>query len=253
MTTMTPPDVADVLAARGDGVRVLVVDSGVEITHPALATDGAAAPVSCFHLRPGADGRLAVAPDPAGGDTFGHGTAVAGIVRAHAPAATLHSLRVLGGDLRASSDAILTGLAWAVEQAYDVVNCSFGTTSSVYLGDYKWIVDRAFCRNVILVSACSNADFRQTWYPASFPSVLSTDFGRVEGLRLKRRTGQLVEFVARGEGVEVAWKGGGYRTNTGSSFAAPHLACLAVKLRQLRPDWNVCQMKAYLYGIAAST
>jgi subtilisin len=238
------PPPQQVMAAPGEGVSVLVVDSGVEADHPAVAGGG----VECWRVEEGRDGVPVVVWDDAGGDAFGHGTAVAGIIRQYAPAARLSSLKVFGGDLRASSRFILAGLQWAIGRSYDIVNCSFGSQNHSFLADYKSVVDQAFCRNVLLVSACNNADFRRAAYPACFPTVLSTDFGALDGLTLLRRPGQLVEFVARGESVPVAWKRGGYRVNTGSSFAAAHLAALAAKLRQLRPHWNACQVKSYLYA-----
>ena len=239
------PPPQELLAARGEGVSVLVVDSGVETNHPAIG----GATVNCWRVEDGADGAAAVVADE-GGDAFGHGTAVAGIIRQYAPDANLSSLKVFGGDLRASSRFILAGLHWAIGHGFDVVNCSFGTQSHQFVVDYKSVADQAFCRNVWLVSACDNADFRRASYPACFPTVLSTDFGAIDGLTLLRRPGQLVEFVARGEAVSVAWKRGGYRVNTGSSFAAAHLAALAAKTRQLRPHWNACQVKSYLYTLA---
>lgn len=240
------PTPAEVEAADGGGVTVLVVDSGVDAAHPDLA----GAPVRAWRTAPCEPAGYRVVADE-GGDAFGHGTAVAAILRRHAPGAAIESLKVLGSDLLASSQRILAALAWAVERGYDVVNCSFGTSKEAFLPFYKEVVDRAFCRNVLLVAAADNADFRAPGYPAHFPTVLATDGGALEGLALRRREGELVEFVARGERVRAAWRGGGWREVTGTSFAAPHLAALAARLRQLRPGWNACQVKAALYRLAS--
>ena len=239
-------DTARLDAATGKGVRVLLADSGVETDHPALR--GAA--VSCWGVQwtPG------VAPcvvGECGGDAAGHGTAAAWILHQYAPEAELHSVRVLGPSLRGASELLLAALRWGVRQGYDIINCSFGTSCQDFLGDYKRLVDSAFCRNVWLVAASSAADFRgEEEYPAHFPTVLATDFARLEGLALRRRRGRLVEFVAAGEGLRVPWRGGGYRTVSGSSFAAPHLAALAARLRQVCPTWNACEAKAALYALA---
>ena len=50
--------------------------------------------------------------------------------------------------------------------------------------------------------------------------------------------------------VRVPWKGGGYKTVSGSSYAAPHLAALAARIRELRPAWNACEVKTALYRLA---
>lgn len=234
-----------ILNASGKGVRVLVMDTGVDCAHPELG--GAA--IKSWQVGEGPYGGFAVRED-AGGDKFGHGTAVCSILKKHAPGAEIHCLRVLDDSVRGSSQFVLTGLQWAIEQKFDMVNCSFGTATKSFLESYKRMVDRAFCRNVWIVAACNNQDFRTEEYPAFFPTVLSTDFGEVEALRLQRRQGFLVEFVATGANLRVPWKDRGYRTISGSSFAAPHLSALAARLRQLHPEWNACQAKAALYELA---
>lgn len=232
-------------SAKGAGVRVLIVDSGVEIGHPALG----GSQIPCWQIVASRDG-YSVVPDASGRDAYGHGTAVAGILHEFAPEAAIESLRVLGDDLRSSSQRVLAGLRWAIKQRYDVLNCSFGTSNPQFLPEYKLVVDQAFCRNVLIVSACNNNNFQTLEYPGSFPTVISTDYGKLEGLAVLRRCGELVEFVARGEEIRVAWKDGEYCEGTGSSYATPHLAAIIARLRQLEPNWNACEMKTALYGLA---
>ncbi len=239
-------DPSPLRAATGNGVRTLVIDSGVDTTHPELA----AAAIATWSVEADQEGRLRVGSDETG-DVLGHGTAVCAIIHANAPKAGLTSVRVFGGDLRTTSQRVLTALHWGIERGFDIINCSFGSSDQRYLPDYKAAVDRAFCAGVLIVSACDNNDYTNPQYPAAFPSVLSTDFGPLPPDELQRRLGKLVEFVARGENLRVAWSGGGYRISTGSSFAAPHLTAIASRMRELHPDWNACQMKAALYQIAS--
>ena len=243
---MTPIEWQEVTSATGKGLRVLVVDSGVEVDHPDLRDAG----IQCWRVEGAKSDAPSIVKDTAG-DVFGHGTGVSAIIHEHAPEAELHSLRVLGADNRGSSRAVVAGMRWAVEQEYDVVNCSFGTGRKEHIPAYKRVVDLAFCRNVWLVSACNNQSFRTEEYPAFFPAVISTNYGPLPGLALQRRRGCLVEFVARGVQLRVPWKGGGHRTITGSSFAAPHVTALAARIRQVRPGWNVCQAKSALYHLAS--
>jgi len=237
----------DIESATGAGIRVLVMDSGVDQSHPDLAN----VPIKNWRVGTGPYGGLSVRED-AGGDAYGHGTAVCGILHTNAPAIELNMLRVLDENIRGSSQAVLAGFKWAIDERFHIVNCSFGTGSREYLEAYKRMIDKAFCRNVWLVSACNNQNFETEEYPAFFPSVLSTAYGDVLPNHVKRREGSLVEFLARGLNVRVAWINKGYKTITGSSFASPHLAALAARMRQLHPDWNVCQAKAALYELAAA-
>lgn len=231
-----------VLGATGRGVRVLVADSGVDAAHECFA--GRAIP--CWQV----DRAARAVKKTTLGDAWGHGTAVAGTIVKYAPEAEVESVRVLGPDQRGNTANVLAALRWAIDRGFDIINCSFGTRSPQFLSQYKDVVDLAFCRNVLLVAACSNLDFRQREYPGSFPTVLTTDFGSLEGLAIQRRRGHLVEFVACGASVRVPWKGGEYRKCVGSSFAAPHLAALVARMRELEPDWNACQVKSALYELA---
>lgn len=233
-------------SASGRGLRVLVLDSGIEVNHPAFGGK----PINCWKVELDETGARRVVKDEES-DVFGHGTAVASIIHRHAPGAAIDSVKVIGRP-HGWSHFVLAGLHWGIDRGYDVINCSFTTPETDHLADYKTAVDRAFCRNVLIVSACNNSDYWRVEYPGSFPTVLSSDYGPLEGLTIRRRPGQLVEFVAHGQNVEVAWKGSGWRVMTGSSFAAPHLSALACRIRELRRDWNACQVKAALYELAAA-
>jgi len=238
--------VSELRSATGRGVRVIALDSGVEAAHPDLA----GAPIRCWRVEPDASGNCRVVEDVEG-DVFGHGTAAVSIIRRYAGEAVIDSLRVIGRP-GGWSHYVLAGLHWAIDQGYDVINCSFTTADTEFLPDYKTAVDRAFCRNALIVSACNNKAFWRVEYPGSFPTVISSDYGLFDHLTFRRRPGELVEFVAPGQDLRVAWKGGTWRVMTGSSFAAPHLSAIAARIRQCRPGWNACQVKSALYELAAT-
>src|SRR2546430_4084611 len=107
--------------STGAGVRVCIVDSGVETGHPDVRPTAGS-----FAVRPACDGTLGVVAD-SGRDSCGHGTACAGIVRQLAPAAEIVSVRVLDG-LVGGGDALVAGLRRAVEEGVDIVNPSLATT-----------------------------------------------------------------------------------------------------------------------------
>jgi len=242
-----PIDAQLLRSSDGTGVRVLVLDSGVETSHPDLAGPA----IRTYRVEAAdatSDLRRVVEDD--GGDVYGHGTAVASIVRRFAPAAVIDSVKVIGRPV-GTSHFVVAAIHWGIDQGYDVINCSFTTQEAQHLPRYKAAVDRAFCRNVQIVSACNNKEYWRVEYPGSFPSVISTSYADLPGLSLRRRPGELVEFVAAGQDVRVAWKGGGHRVISGSSFAAPHLTALVARIRQHQRNWNACQVKTVLYELAA--
>jgi subtilisin family serine protease len=237
-----PPEPLDGLTGRG--VRVLVVDSGVDDAHPALA--GAAV---AHYVVAEADGGLRVVPAPPL-DPVGHGTAVASIVRRHAPDAELTSVRVVGQRGRGTVEHLLAALGWAAAQGYDVINTSLGSTYLALLGRFKPAVDGVYVAGSVLVSACNNLDPEIIEYPAHFASVVSVAHAALPPLALERCARRLVEFRAAGVDVPVAWRDGATAVVTGSSFAAPHVAALVARLRERHPRWNATQVKAALYELA---
>ena len=244
-----PIDVQSLRDARGTGVRVLVLDSGIETSHPDLA--GKTIRSFRVDLDEQGDADVCRIVDDADGDVYGHGTAVASIIHRFAPEARIDSVKVIGRPL-GSSRFVAAALHWGIDQGYDVSNCSFTSQEAQHLPRYKAAVDRAFCHNVQVVSACNNTEYWRVEFPGSFPTVISTDYAALKGLSLRRRPGQLVEFVAAGEDVRVAWKGASHRVISGSSFAAPHMTALVARLRQVKPHWNPCQIKSALYALAES-
>ncbi|MEI9897847.1 MAG: S8 family serine peptidase [Chthoniobacter sp.] len=161
---ITPAEAAAaVRRGRGRGVRIAVLDSGIETSHPA------------FGGRPFCDD-LAVVEDagtlkmvPGGGaDVFGHGTAVAGIIHEMAPEAEIGSIRVLGESLAARTPSILQGACEAIDRGYHILNCSLGCGIYEHGLLYKAWVDQAYLRGVHVVAACNNADLGRSEWPAFF-------------------------------------------------------------------------------------
>ena len=122
--------------STGAGVRVCVLDSGVELDHPLVGEVQRSVAV-----RKEGD---AVVDDDEEGDLCGHGTACAGIIRSLAPDSELMSVRVLGAGYTGSAPVMLGGLEWAIEQGFDVVNMSLSTTKKQYVDRLHELADVAY-------------------------------------------------------------------------------------------------------------
>lgn len=230
----------------GRGVKVAVLDSGIEASHPALngleLSDDLAVVEEEIQLK--------VKPGQ-GRDLFGHGTAIAGIIHQLAPEAQIGSFRVLGEQLRSRTAIIREGVRQALERGYHVLNCSFGCGREDQVLQYKDWIDEAYIKGRHIVAACNNHDFMKREWPGHFPSVITVNFARSEQLEgLFYRPGHLVEFAARGQDIEVAWLKGARKKVTGSSFAAPHLTALLARLLSCWPDTSPVQAKALLHQLA---
>jgi subtilisin len=231
---------------RGVGIKIALLDSGVETSHPRLSgltlADDLA--ISTGELKP-------TALPGEGRDVFGHGTAVAGILHEVAPEAQVGSFRVLGENLRSRSLIIHEGVRLALEKGYHILNCSFGCSRDDQVLLYKQWVDQAYICGRHIVAASNNQDFSRCEWPGHFTSVITVSFTRAEESQaLWWRRGSLVEFGARGQDIEVAWLGGTTKKVTGSSFAAPHVAGLLARMLSCCPDLLPLHAKALLQKLA---
>lgn len=231
--------------ADGTGVRVCVVDSGVDDTHPRVGRlDRSAAVVT------DTEGNLSVAEDVRE-DLAGHGTACAGIIRSLAPGAALSSIRVLTRGKSGTGGALLAGLEWAIEQNFDVVNVSLSTTLPEFEPALRDLADRACFRRTVLVVSAHNMPVRS--YPWTFSSVLSVaSHNEDDPMTYYYNACPPVDFFARGVRVRVAWTDGTDRVNTGNSFAAPHLAGICALILSKHRWLTPFQLKSVLFMAAAN-
>jgi subtilisin len=229
--------------ATGAGVRVCVLDSGVEADHPKVGKlDGAVA------VKISPEGETSVDED-AEGDLCGHGTACAGIIRALAPDCEIHSVRVLGQGFTGSGPILLAGLRWAVEQGFDVINMSLSTTKRQFAEVLHDLADTAYFNRTILVASAHNMPVES--YPWRFSSVISVgSHAEPDSLTFFYNPDPPVEFFARGVDVELPWLGGGTIRATGNSFATPHMSGICTLVRSKHPGLTPFQLKSVLHLIA---
>ncbi len=231
--------------ATGAGVRVCILDSGIERGHPLVGEVQEAWAVSVDE-----QGEPHVQED-AVGDSVGHGTACAGIVRSLAPDCELVSVRVLGDGYKGSGRVMLAGLRWAVEQGYDVVNLSLSTTKKEFAGLLHELADAAYFKRTALVASAHNMPVES--YPWRFSSVISVgSHEEPDPFALYYNPTPPVEFFARGLEIDVAWLGGATLRCTGNSFATPHVSGLCALVLSKHPELTPFQLKSVLMSIATN-
>lgn len=232
---------------RGRGVRIAILDSGVEWSHPSLTNARCSDDIVLRQDH----GRL-VSESGAGHDVFGHGTAVAGILHALAPEAELGSFRVLDESNQARSEIICEGARLALDRGYHILNCSFGARLRNQVLMFKDWTDRAYLQHRHVIAACNNDDFRRPEWPGDFTSVITVNMhaGIPEDALYRHHPGALVEFAALGVAVRLPWKNGQYVTNTGSSFAAPRVTALLARLLSRHPGLYPWEAKSLMLRAA---
>ena len=231
--------------ATGAGIRVAVIDSGIDASHEAIGGR-----VSRFvQVREEPEG-LVCETEPHG-DSCGHGTACASIIRALAPDCELYSVKVLGPGGSGRAAVFAAGLRWAIENGAHVCNLSLGTTKRDHYAVFHELADLAYFRNVALVAAANNMP--QPSFPSVYASVISVASHDIDDPHLfYANPNPPVEYGAHGVNVHVAWPGGGWKTVTGNSFAAPHVSGLVASLLSKHPGLTVSQVKVILWALAAN-
>jgi subtilisin len=230
--------------ASGAGIRVCVLDSGIERDHALVGEVQRSVAVSI------AGDDVTIASDDQG-DLCGHGTACAGIIRSLAPDCELVSVRVLGAGYTGSGPVLLEGLSWAIEQGFDVINMSLSTTKKQFAGVLHDLADTAYFRRTMLVASAHNMPVES--FPWRFSSVISVgSHEETDPYSYYYNPSPPVEFFARGLDVEVPWLGGGTLRCTGNSFATPHVAGLCALILSKHPELTPFQLKSVLYLTASN-
>ena len=226
--------------ATGKGVRVCILDSGVDPSHPRVGDLESAVAISVA-----GDDEI-VAEEDTEGDVSGHGTACAGIVRQLAPEASISSVRVLGANFTGSGNVLLGGLRYAIEQGFDVINMSLSTTKKPFASILHELADSAYFRRTVLVASAHNMPVES--YPWRFSSVISVgSHEEPDPLAFFYNPSPPVEFFGRGVNVEVPWLGGRTLTVSGNSFATPHISSICALVLSKHPELTPFQLKSVLY------
>ncbi|MCX7784291.1 MAG: S8 family serine peptidase, partial [Meiothermus sp.] len=208
----------------GAGVKVAVLDTGLETAHPMFT--GRLAPSS--EWRDFVDNDNNPQEGASTGRSFGHGTAVAGIVLQVAPRATILPIRVLNADGMGTLDAVVSGINHALNSGARVINLSLGSTEGAVA--LETILRTAASRGVYIVASAGNAGRsegvtfpgRYSWASGMYPFVLGV--GSVDNdyfLSTFSNYGNDLVISALGEQIASAFPGNRTARVVGTSFAAP--------------------------------
>lgn len=228
------------LVSRGQGVRVAIIDTGVDPNHSMLRGRIAA---SWDFV---ADRELALdQPDGLDNDgngavdeAYGHGTHVAGIVALVAPDARLLVARVLDADGQGDLVDVIAGIRWAVREGADVINLSLGTleVSDGLTSAIRYADDH----HVVVVAAAGNwGAATPIEYPAATHEVNAVAATDVDAVPAPFTSyGYHVKLAAPGVAIRSAYPGDTYRLWSGTSMSAPFVSGAAALLLNVHPTWN---------------
>ncbi|MDP3990397.1 MAG: S8 family peptidase [archaeon] len=241
---------ADQSIQSGAGVKVCIVDTGVDKDHSDLQANivggknfvakGRSVDVNKWD------------------DDNGHGTHVAGTIAALnndigvvgvAPEASLLIAKVLNSRGSGYMSDVVAGVDFCVQQGADVISMSLGTSSDVQ--SVHDAMDAAFANGVLLVAAAGNEYASPVIFPAAYGSVVAvsaTDSN--DNLASFSNVGAEVEVAAPGVGILSTWLNNGYNTISGTSMATPHVSGVAALAIQSHPGFDVNEIRTLLQTTA---
>lgn len=214
------------LLTRGAGVLVAVLDTGIELDHPALSSHLSLPGIELGTVSsPGDDRAEAVDTNGDGilDGSLGHGTHVAGIVLALAPQAQILPVRVLDSDGVGHAFAIARGLVLSTKRGAGVANLSLGmpeVSNSIVAA-----VDYAEANGVVVVAPTGNGGSSTIDFPAAYSPVFAV--AGTDSLDHKTpfsNYGMGVNIAAPACGILSTYVGGGYALWSGTSMAAPFVS-----------------------------
>ena len=231
----------------GSGVRVAVVDSGVDASHPSI---GRISEYVAVDRDDSTDTGVRFGSGTHD-DLYGHGTACAAIIHELAPQAELISVRVLRENLKGSAAAFAYGMEWCIEHGVDIINVSMSTASDRWAETFWELVDTATFANVLVVAAMNNE--RKRTIPSELAGVFSVACAPgTDREQIWCNPSGPAEWGAAGIDVDVAWLNGATIRTTGNSFAAPVIAGHLARIRSAHPGTNPWQAKTVLAQLATN-
>ncbi len=209
----------------GSGVKVAVIDTGVDLNHPTF--QGHLAPSSQW--KDYVDGDTNPQEDSSGnGKAYGHGTAVAGVILQVAPRVTILPIRVLKKDGDGNTSDIVSAISYAVGQGAQIINLSLGTDGwdqSLYT-----ICSWANAQGVRIVASAGNNGQKDnltspgmfTWYGGTYMKTIGVgSVNTSDALSSFSAFGDALFSTAPGESIFSAYPSNQAVSATGTSFAAP--------------------------------
>ena len=210
--------------SKGDGVRVAIIDSGVDADHPDI--NGSVAESFNAIQTPAAP--------------HAHGTAIAALIAAHgrlmgaAPDARILAVRGFdpkGGSAQGTTFAILKGIDWAAGHGARIINMSFAGPADPAM---QRSLEAAYKKGIVLIAAAGNAGPKSPpLYPAADPEVIAvTATDAQDRLLPVANRGRHIAVAAPGVDLLVAIPNGGYEISSGTSYSAAEVSGIAALLLQ---------------------
>lgn len=232
----------------GAGMKVAVIDTGLDTAHPMFS--GRLASSSEWKDFVGNDTNP---QEVSGGNAYGHGTAVAGLILQIAPRAKILPIRALRPDGSGDVASVAAAIDWAVQKNARIINLSLGTNVDVTA--LKTAVNYATSLGIYVVASAGNeGSTNSITYPAAYATTVTNEkylisVGSTQGnssMSTFSNRSAALEIAAPGENMYTAYPGSQIVSATGTSFAAPLICGMIALLASETASSNFGVLEAML-------
>lgn len=236
-----PPSLSD---AELLPVKVAVIDSGIDATHERCL---GRVEKSWLYRSDGSGHFTEVSGLPVNNDRGGHGTAVAGIICAIAPNASIIDIGVLDEHGVSNGASLIEAMRLALRSGARIINMSLNCIRK-YKYELNELCEEAYRNGQIVVAAKRNIPLvDDLGFPAEITSCISVDLcGKGNPYDFSYTGTPPIEFAAHGESILAPKSGGGYIYLSGTSFATPIISAMIALMLGKHPNLTVFEIKALL-------
>ncbi|WP_273124351.1 S8 family peptidase [Bacillus weihaiensis] len=224
---------------KGDGIKIAVLDSGIDLNHPDLKVAG---------------GKNFITNNNQFGDDNGHGTHVAGIIAALdnkigvvgvAPNSKIYSLKILDSKGEGTTIDLAEAIDWSIEHKIDIINLSFGLYGSDPI--IEELLKKAYSKGMLIVGASGNDNSNSISFPANLDNVIAVGaIDQQQKRALFSNKGNELEISAPGVDVLSTYLNNGYTTMSGTSMASPYVSGYLALLKQKYPTLSNGKLRQLL-------
>lgn len=247
-------NVAAAAGISGAGIKVAILDSGIDYNHPDLKDNYKGGYNFAYDNN-----------DPFDDGYISHGTHIAGIIGARnngtgvvgvAPEVSLYAVKVLGGMVMGDLSDILSGMEWAINNKMDIINMSIGAPIDSFA--FKDACDRAYQAGIIVIAASGNTHSNSIEFPAAYDSVIAVSATTQDDtFAIFSNYAPKNELAAPGVNIKSTMRGGGYGIMNGTSQATAHVTgaaaiLMAKGVKDANADGRVADDVRALLGSSAT-
>ena len=215
----------------GRGVNICIIDSGVNVD--CLSVNHV--DIISKRVINNKDGPKVI--DGSEKSYLKHGSEVINIVRSIAPESKIISVQIFYNNLKANLSYLVEAMRWACNQKIDIINLSLGTKQVEDVEYLEYYCNKAFKKNMVVISSAPNRNDNRLYFPSSFETVLSIGYTKTVNRHYYYKGNQNEEFLIDGS-KEIKKSIASSIQLYCTSYAAARMTGIIAQIKEKYPEYG---------------